>query len=121
MNKWMLLLITIVLFSITGCNLNNNQISLMKYGDYQLITRDNIKQIQIIKYTEAGDETSIVDDNLITKVYNNLATKKIGKKTTRSCDDNTTIYVFTLTDDSKISIEIECDWVVINNERYILK
>ena len=46
---------------------------------------------------------------------------KIGRKTDMACDDNTTIYVFTLTDETKLSLEIECDWVVINNIRYILK
>lgn len=46
---------------------------------------------------------------------------KIGRKTNMSCDDNTTIYVFTLTDETKMSLEIEYDWVVIDNIRYILK
>ena len=46
---------------------------------------------------------------------------KIGRKTEMSCDDNTTIYVFTLADETKLSLEIECDWVVIDNVKYILK
>lgn len=46
---------------------------------------------------------------------------KIGRKTDMFCDNNTTIYVFTLTGETKLSLEIECDWVVIDNIRYILK
>ena len=115
------LLIIITLSILTGCNKSDESTSLMDYGDYKNVTKDNIKQIEIIKYTEAGVNTTLVDENSIISVYNKLKKMKIGRKTEMSCDDNTTIYVFTLTDETKLSLEIECDWVVIDNIRYILK
>lgn len=115
------LLIIITLSILTGCNKSDESTSLMDYGDYKNITEDNIKQIEIIKYTEAGSNTTLVDENSIISVYNKLKKMKIGRKTEMSCDDNTTIYVFTLTDETKLSLEIECDWVVIDNVKYILK
>lgn len=115
------LLIIITLSILTGCNKSDESTSLMDYGDYKNITEDNIKQIEIIKYTEAGVNTTLVDENSIISVYNKLKKMKIGRKTEMSCDDNTTIYVFTLADETKLSLEIECDWVVIDNVKYILK
>lgn len=115
------LLIIITLSILTGCNKSDESTSLMDYGDYKNITEDNIKQIEIIKYTEAGVNTTLVDENSIISVYKKLKKMKIGRKTNMSCDDNTTIYVFTLTDETKLSLEIECDWVVIDNVKYILK
>lgn len=115
------LLIIITLSILTGCNKSDESTSLMDYGDYKNITEDNIKQIEIIKYTEAGVNTTLVDENSIISVYNKLKKMKIGRKTEMSCDDNTTIYVFTLADETKLSLEIECDWVVIDNIKYILK
>ena len=115
------LLIIITLSILTGCNKSDESTSLMDYGDYKNVTKDNIKQIEIIKYTEAGSNTTLVDENSIISVYNKLKKMKIGRKTEMSCDDNTTIYVFTLVDETKLSLEIECDWVVIDNIRYILK
>lgn len=115
------LLIIITLSILTGCNKSDESTSLMDYGDYKNVTKDNIKQIEIIKYTEAGSNTTLVDENSIIGAYNKLKKMKIGRKTDMACDDNTTIYVFTLTDETKLSLEIECDWVVIDNIRYILK
>ena len=115
------LLIIITLSILTGCNKSDESTSLMDYGDYKNVTKDNIKQIEIIKYTEAGSNTTLVDENSIIGVYNKLKKMKIGRKTDMACDDNTTIYVFTLTDETKLSLEIECDWVVIENIKYILK
>ena len=48
------LLIIITLSILTGCNKSDESTSLMDYGDYKNVTKDNIKQIEIIKYTEAG-------------------------------------------------------------------
>ena len=115
------LLIIITLSILTGCNKSDESTSLMDYGDYKNVTKDNIKQIEIIKYTEAGSNTTLVDENSIIGAYNKLKKMKIGIKTDMACDDNTTIYVFTLTDETKLSLEIEFDWVVIDNIRYILK
>ena len=106
---------------ITGCGVLNESISLMEYGEYAKITKDNIKGIKIIRYTEGGDETSTVSDDAIIKVYNNLKKKKMGKETGMTCDDNTTVYIFTLIDGTEMTIEIECGLAVIGNKRYVLK
>ena len=59
------LLIIITLSILTGCNKSDESTSLMDYGDYKNVTKDNIKQIEIIKYTEAGANTTVVDENSI--------------------------------------------------------
>lgn len=122
--KKKIILITFIfstIFITTGCSKSNELVSLMDYGEYKNITKENIEQIEIIKYTEAGTDSILVEDDSIISIYENLKKKKLEKKTNMSCDDNTTVYVFTLKDDSKISIEIECDWAVIGDDRYILK
>lgn len=113
-----ILLIIIVIF-LTGCDSNDNY--LMDYGDYAKITKDNIKQIEIIRYTEAGDHSEIVEEDQINSIYNNLKKRKIGSQNNRSCDDNTVIYIFTLTDDTSLKIEIECENVILDENRYVLE
>ena len=119
--KILCFLIILGILTITGCVKTRELTSLMDYGDYKNITEDNIKEIEIIRYTEGGDNHQIVDKDSVTGIYNNLKNKKLGKKTDRSCEDNTTVYAFTLNDETKITIEIECDWVVIGKDRYVLE
>lgn len=119
--KKKIIYLLILLIIVTGCKNKSESISLMDYGKFKNITEDNISKIEIIKYTEAGDNRTLVEDGSVKTIYNNLKQKKIGSKTNMACEDNTTIYVFYLTDDSKISVEIECDWVVIGKERYLIK
>lgn len=120
MKKRLLVLLACLLF-ITSCAKVQELTSLMDYGDYQKIDEYNIKKIEIIKYTEGGDDTQEVDEEDFQKIYNNLKEIKIGKETNMACEDNTTVYKFTLQDDTEIIIEIECDWVIIGNKRYILE
>ena len=119
--KKVIILSLIGILMITGCSILNESISLMEYGDYAKITEDNIKGIEIIRYTEGGDDLNMVSDDSIVKVYNNLKGKRIGKETKMTCEDNTTIYTFTLTDGTKMTLEIECGLAIIDNKRYILK
>ena len=37
------------------------------------------------------------------------------------CDDNTTVYSFVLRDNTKVSIEVECDWIVLEGKNYNFK
>ena len=74
-----------------------------------------------LKFTEAGMDTTNVEKELFETIYDRLNKIKIGNETTMSCEDTTTIYSFTLVDDTKIAIAIECDWVIINGKRYILE
>ena len=118
--KRLLVLLACLLF-ITSCAKVQELTSLMDYGEYQKIDEYNIKKIEIIKYTEGGDDTQEVDEEDFQKIYKNLKEIKIGKETNMACEDNTTVYKFTLQDDTEIIIEIECDWVIIGNKRYIIE
>lgn len=101
---------------------NKNNIYLMDYGDYKKITASNINKITIIRYTEAGDDSKTISDSEeIEKTYLYLKSIKLGKETEQACEDNTTVYNFELNDGFKISVVIECDWVVIKDKRYIIK
>ena len=116
------IVLLVLLLIISGCSKNEKQYtSLMDYGDYQKINEENIKKIEIVRYTEGGDLSETVEDDLIVSTYNNLKNKKIGKETNRTCEDNTTVYIFTLADDTKMKIVIECGWVIIDNKRFILE
>ena len=98
-------------------NLNNTY--LMDYDDYKKITPYNIKSLQIIRYTEAGMSVKNIEDiNQINGIYNYLKSIMIKRETKYSCEDNTTVYSFELSDNSKVRIEIECNWVVIKRKNY---
>ena len=120
MKRMIAILIMVIMLFITGCSLIRESVSLMEYGEFAKIREDNIKQIEIVRYTVMGDDSTIVDEESIKNVYHNLQKKKIGRKTNMVCEDNTTVYIFTLEDDNKIKIEIECDWVIIGKDRYLL-
>ena len=97
-------------------------ISLMEFSDYKKIKVDDIDYIEKIRYTEAGRDSNIVKDRSeITFTYNILSNKKVGSKTEKSCEDNTTSSKFYMKDSSSYSIEIECDVLVMGRNRYILK
>ena len=71
-----------------------------------------------MRYTEGGMTEEKIDNSYIKGHYNNLSKYKVVKPTNRACDDNTTVYQFTMKDNSKTSFEFECDWIVIGNMRY---
>ena len=128
------LLLVAMLFT-SGCSIINKaksskkmaedviwEIPLMRYGAFMDIVLDKIKSIDYVRLTEAGrNEEIITDKEKIKNIYNSLKSKNIGKEVSNTCDDNTTIYTFNMSDDKKINIEIECDWLVINNKRFELK
>jgi hypothetical protein len=120
-NKKRIIILIVCICFLSGCAKVEELTSLMDYGDYQKINEYNIKKIEIVKYTEGGDDTQEVQEDDFPRIYNNLKDIKIGKETTRACEDNTTVYKFTLQDDTQLKVEIECDWVIINNKRYIIE
>ena len=80
---------------------------------------DDIESIKYVRYTEGGDNEVIYTSKKdIESLYNSVKNISIGKETNRACEDNTTVYVFNLKDETKLTIEIECDWIVVNNKRY---
>ena len=66
-----------------------------------------------------GDKTKeLTDKDEIEKLYSSLKELKVGEETPRACEDNTTIYRFSMSNGKSVSIEIECDWFVINRKHY---
>lgn len=117
MKKVLIVMTTLLL---VGCYPKEN--SLMDYGDNSKISISNIKSIDIVRYTEGGlGERTITEESEIKSTYEALKNKRLEKETNQACDDNTTIYKFNLVDSSTISIELECEWVVIGDKRYLLK
>lgn len=116
------ILAVIIVLSITGIVKGNQKLPtkhLLEYSDYQKITPENIKTLKIRKYTEGGlIETDITDKKEINKIYQYLNGIKLTSETNMGCDDNTTVYSFVLQDNTKVSIEKECDWIVINGKHY---
>ncbi len=125
MKKVIFILILTILFPLSIVYAENkiaHEQHLLSYKEYKNITPDNIKSLKIIRYTEGGaEETPIKSKDEITQIYNFLNQIKITDETKMSCTDNTTLYSFILKDDSKITIEIECNWIVIKNKNYLFK
>ena len=117
-----IILIIILLIIIKIINNSKKETTIMNLDNYKEITIDNIKNIEIIKYTEGGvDKNNIENREDIAKTYNYLNNKKIGKETTMECVDNTTIYIINLNNGINKKIELKCNILILNNKRYILK
>lgn len=99
-----------------------NKVNLMSFQQFSKISISNTESVDIIKYTIAGrSEENITNKEEITSIYNGLNTYKVGGTTDRACEDNTVVYKFNLVDKTSISIEIECEWLVIGKNRYVLE
>ena len=93
---------------------------LKEYDFFKRINIDEVTELEIVKYTVGGDRPTIVTDKEeIINRYNSLGNIKVGKETTKTCEDNTTIYYF-ISNERETKIEIECDWIIINNKRYLI-
>ena len=120
--KKIILILVILAFIFLGIFIltdEENTRSIIDFDYYKDIENKTIEKIGIIKYTEAGVHTEIIDDKEeIKSIYKMLINIKIGEETNMACEDNTTVYVIQLEDETEISIEIECDWLVVGNKRY---
>ncbi len=133
MKRKIVITFTLILLTVnTGCmqvelkpddsNKNIESVSLMNFGEYKNIKLNQIVSVEYIEMTEGGSQVNkITDKEEIIGIYNKLSNFKVGEETNKSCDDNTKKYVFNMNDGSSISIEIECDWIVLNNKRYEIK
>ena len=122
MKKRGLIFILLILFIIMGCAKKEDSNSLMKLDDYKNINPDEIGYIDYIRLTEAGvDDKEITDSDEIQSIYNQLSKMVVGNETEASCDDNTTIYVFNMKNGDTFQVEIECNWLVLDNKRYEIK
>ena len=127
MKKLLVLVLSVLL--LCSCNSKNEEniekdnkpkenVMLLEYGDYKNIKLDDIDKLRKIRYTVAGADDEELSGSEITDVYNTLKSLKIGEETNMACEDNTTVYRFIMKDGNKYSIEIECDWFVIEGKRY---
>ena len=134
--KIIVVLLMVSLLFITGCSLVSDNVKkveqkigdleknipLMEYSEFKNILIDKIMSIDYIRLTETGRTSELITDkDKINSIYNSLKEKNVGKEVTNGCDDNTTIYTFNLSDNKKVNVEIECEWLVINNKRYEIK
>ena len=119
MKREALLLIILIIF-ITGCQKKYEIIHLMQVEDYAKISKKNIEKLEIIKETVEESSSQTPDKKEIQSIYKDLQKMIIGPRTNMSCEDNVTTYVFTLKDDKKVELKIECDTVVIGENRYYL-
>ena len=133
MKKKSIGILIILLVIITGCakkekpvekkkkinNIENTYV--LDYEEYQKISLDTISSIGVLNYTEEGikKETYTKKED-IEGIYDYWKEQKIGQEIPQRCEDNTTIYTFELKDKTKISIEKECDWIIINEKSYDL-
>ncbi len=123
------ILCLLIIIMVTGCSfLKNNKseverviekIPLMEFSNFKDIDVSKITSITYSRLTEGGKEDEeITDIDEIQKTYNNLSKIKVGQEVENTCVDNTRVYIFNMNDGKKISIEIECEWLVIGNKRY---
>ena len=127
--KKIVCLLLVSIFLITACdkkemveNPKTEGVNLMEFGEFKNITPDKTTSIIVLKYTEGGvSENEITSSEEIANTYNYLNNYKVGDKVDMACDDNTTIYKFNLDDGSNLSIEIECNWIVVGKNRYEIK
>ena len=135
MKKKIYLVLIIVLLLVTACSLSTTSTdnkkdtkpkttekSVLDHEYYKGLTLEDIVSVEKVFYGEGGEETeSFTEQEDIERIYNMWKNTKLGKETNQACEDNTTVYIFKLKDNATISIEKECDWVVINNKRYLIK
>lgn len=99
--------------------INTKLLELDKYKDIKL---ENIDSITMIRYTVGGDnKEEISDKSKIEEIYNGLKDLTIIDDKGVACEDNTTVYVFNLKNDTKPSISFDCGYLDLNNKRYSVK
>ena len=96
-----------------------NQFLLFEHEYYKDFDLEKVTKLMIKKATVGGMDTEeVTDKEEIKKTYEHWTHMVVGPKCSRACEDNTTIYTFVMEDGKEYTIERECDWVIINNERY---
>lgn len=71
-----------------------------------------------LKHYEKKVINEITNKEEILKIYNGWKDTRVIKECDMSCEENTTVYKFIMSNGGEYSIEKECDWLVINNKRY---
>jgi len=83
---------------------------------YQRIKLEEVDNVEITKYTDAGKETKIYTSNEdIFYYYNMIGNTKLGDRIETSCEDNITVYTFNEKDSGNIQFEFQCDAYIYND------
>ena len=123
MKKVLLLIITLLI--VTGCSIKEKEkelnIGLMDVEEYKEIDVNKITSIEYSWFNEGGREDKTIDDKEeITRTYNSLKNKTIVSTSEMACEDNTKLYIIK-TDSKDYRVEIECNILIHNKDRYLLK
>ena len=100
----------------------NDQVcfKLFSHENYKGFDIDNVSKVIEEFYGEGGLETKeYTEKNEIQTIYNRYDNYKIVGETKQSCVDNTKVYKFIMKDGKEYKIEQECEWIIINNKRYL--
>lgn len=116
-----LVIIFFIIYNLTEGPNNIKATYIKDNKEYKDIKLSDVQNIRINTYTEGGFNSKIVSNNdELKKLYNDIFNIKYGEETDMACEDNSTTYVIYLKDGSSKSINIECDWIIINNKRYMI-
>ena len=123
-----ILIVLLIICMTLGCQTKEKETisidekSIQELESFKKLSFDDIISLNIKKYTVAGlNEETYTDRNTIKEIYDQLSHIEIGEETSMACEDNTTIYVFTTNNNQKYSFEFECEWLIVNNKRYLVK
>ncbi|MBQ6477539.1 MAG: hypothetical protein IJI43_03805 [Bacilli bacterium] len=87
---------------------------------YKNLDIKNISKVEIYKATEGGVETEeITYKEEIKNIYNDWKNVRLIKETEMACEDNTVIYTFVMNNGKTYNVEKECDWLIVNQKRYL--
>ena len=127
-----ILLILLVTILISGCGKEKDNdekpekkkepsevIYLFDHEYYDGFNFDEVESLEEIRYTIAGDQRKpITSKEEIEQTYNMLKSIKIGDKDGLTCEDNTTVYVFTMKDGKEYTVTFDCEWLIIGRDSY---
>jgi len=112
--------------NVGDINIDNDDIIdesklLSELDEFKIIDLDHVTSVKVVKVTIAGPESEEYKEKpSIESYYNKIGNIKIGQETKMSCEDNSTLYVFVMDDDSRVTFTIECDWLIVGNKRYMI-
>ena len=117
-----IVIIIIILLFATFSSSDDNYIGLFEHENYKNLKVQDIGYIEELTYTVSGIDTIKYDDSTkIQNTFDELQRIKIGKISKQSCDDNTIIYNLHLKDDTTVSIEMECNFIIIDGISYEIR
>ena len=92
---------------------------LSEFEEFKQIVFENIEKVEIAYYREGGDSHDVyTETDDIRRIYNSIGSIKLGRESGMSCEDNSDVFIFYLTDGTHVSFEKECDVLVFNKKKY---